>query len=154
MGGYGRKDWSHFVPEVRARFDFPGCLDLRLIRTLEELEAALANPSPFMAWDTETEGLDFVKHGLVGFSFAFDSHSGYYVPVRHHSEPSLGKPALDRFYNRLLQLKAGFVFNMRFDYRMMEAAGYDIAKVPYFDVQVSVHLADPDCKEISLKKSL
>ncbi len=36
-----------------------------------------------VALDTETTGLESAKDSLVGFSFAFDDKTGYYVPLAH-----------------------------------------------------------------------
>ncbi len=36
-----------------------------------------------IAFDTETTGLDYQSDSLVGFSFCFDEHVAYYVPVAH-----------------------------------------------------------------------
>lgn len=36
-----------------------------------------------IAFDTESDGLDTKEANIVGFSFSFDKHKGYYVPLQH-----------------------------------------------------------------------
>lgn len=43
----------------------------------------------------------------------------YYVPVKH-STGGLGEPALDLIYDKMKNTETVFMFNMRFDTRIME----------------------------------
>lgn len=53
------------------------------ITCLTTLLDALAPDAP-IAFDTETTSLDSRSAKIVGFSFAFDAHKGYYVPLAHN----------------------------------------------------------------------
>lgn len=142
--------YEHFVPPAKPRPEYPRINNHVLIKSLEHLREALSCDKHFIAWDTETTGLDPTQCYLVGFSFSFDGKTGYYCPVKHLSG-GFGKEALDIFYERLCKAKQTFLFNMRFDYRFMEYAGYDMSKVPYYDVQVACWLSDTNNKACSLK---
>lgn len=74
-------------------------------------------------FDTETTGLNPEEHDLVGYSYCFDGKNAYYVPVNHVTG-GLGEEALDLIYERMCNIKNVFMFNMRFDCRMMEYHGY------------------------------
>lgn len=61
---------------IRAKF--------KLVRSIEELrELSKQAVGQIVGMDTETTGLSYYKDKIVGFSFAFDDMSGYYVPIRH-----------------------------------------------------------------------
>src|SRR5690606_20444863 len=45
---------------------------------IEKIEAA-----ELVAFDTETNGLDYMRAGLVGLSFAVKDHQAAYIPVGH-----------------------------------------------------------------------
>lgn len=146
-----KKNYIHFIPAAADHSEYPAGNEHVLISNIEELREALATKADHMAWDLETSSLDPTVGFIVGYSFAFSASKGYYVPVNHINEPRLGKEALDLLYDRLLKLKSSFVYNMRFDFRYMESAGYLMSKVPYYDVAVGVWLADTNKKNPSLK---
>ncbi|MGE4418580.1 MAG: DNA polymerase I [Sulfurimonas sp.] len=56
-----------------------------LITDAKELHRVLnsLNKETIVAFDTETTGLDYEHDSLVGFSFSFNNHEGYYVPIAH-----------------------------------------------------------------------
>ena len=131
-------DYVHFIPAVKERPEFPACLDSRLVNSIDELKEALATKRDCIAWDTETSSLNPEEGFIVGYSFSFDGKVGYYVPVKHVTGTSLGHEALELLYQRLLQAKVTFVYNMRFDFRYMEYSGFDMSKVKYYDVSIGV----------------
>lgn len=144
--------YKHFIPQVRLHPEFPAANKHNLVKTVEDLEKALSNPSGYIAWDTETSSLSQEEGEIVGFSFAFAGNEGWYVPVNHVGcKYNLGHKALELFYERLKQAKKTFVYNMRFDFRFMEWAGFDMSVVPYLDVSVLVFNADSNVKMPSLK---
>lgn len=154
----GKKVYRHYIPAVEEKPDAVKSKKTILIEDKEHLYKALRldkEPHDFISWDTETTGLNPETDCLVGFSFAFDSDTGYYCPIRHAKGNNLDpKEALDLFYKALCRTKKRtFVFNMRFDYRFMEFEGYDMSKVPYYDVSVGIWLADTNIKFPSLKGS-
>jgi DNA polymerase-1 len=110
-----------------------------------------------MSFDTETTGLDPENDYIIGFSFSIKSQEGYYVPVNHDQKfdyLNLGEEALEVLYHAMLKAKIVYMFNSRFDMRMMEYSKFkfDMSKIKFRDVQVSAWFADPDFRHHSLKK--
>jgi len=59
--------------------------ETKLITDEKELMQLVGSISPddLVAFDTETTGLEHEKEHMVGFSFALDDETAYYVPVAH-----------------------------------------------------------------------
>ena len=145
------KGYKHWCPEVEPREDWDKDFNFVLIRSIEELKK-LDVEHKFVAWDTETSGLNPDIDWLVGFSFSFDGKTGYYVPVKH-DDIALGKEALDIFYSILSKAGTQFLYNCRFDQRFFEAAGYSLEGLRYYDVMNAIWLADTNVLMPSLKVS-
>lgn len=147
-----KKDkYVHYVKKAEAKPEYPACLEHVLIRTIKECEKLLEKDVKFVAFDIETNGLSPEEHFIVGYSLAFNNSTGYYIPVKHFKEPSLGRDALDICYKILCKASKVFMYNARFDMRFMHYAGYDMSKVDYYDVSIGVWLADTNKKMPSLK---
>ena len=145
------KGYKHWCPEVEPREDWDKDFNFVLIRSIEELKK-LDVEHKFVAWDTETSGLNPDIDWLVGFSFSFDGKTGYYVPVKH-DDIALGKEALDIFFSILRKAGTQFLYNCRFDQRFFEAAGYSLEGLRYYDVMNAIWLADTNVLMPSLKAS-
>lgn len=145
------KGYKHWCPEVEPREDWDKDFNFVLIRSIEELKK-LDVEHKFVAWDTETSGLNPDIDWLVGFSFSFDGKTGYYVPVKH-DDITLGKEALDIFFSILSKAGTQFLYNCRFDQRFFEAAGYSLEGLRYYDVMNAIWLADTNVLMPSLKAS-
>ena len=145
------KGYKHWCPEVEPREDWDKDFNFVLIRSIEELKK-LDVEHKFVAWDTETSGLNPDIDWLVGFSFSFDGLTGYYVPVKH-DDIALGKEALDIFFSILRKAGTQFLYNCRFDQRFFEAAGYSLEGLRYYDVMNAIWLADTNVLMPSLKAS-
>lgn len=145
------KGYKHWCPEVEPREDWDKDFNFVLIRSIEELKK-LDVEHKFVAWDTETSGLNPDIDWLVGFSFSFDGKTGYYVPVKH-DDIALGKEALDIFHSILRKAGTQFLYNCRFDQRFFEAAGYSLEGLRYYDVMNAIWLADTNVLMPSLKVS-
>ena len=145
------KGYKHWCPEVEQREDWDKDFHFVLIRSIEELKK-LDVEHKFVAWDTETSGLNPDIDWLVGFSFSFDGKTGYYVPVKH-DDIALGKEALDIFFSILSKAGTQFLYNCRFDQRFFEAAGYSLEGLRYYDVMNAIWLADTNVLMPSLKAS-
>ena len=145
------KGYKHWCPEVEPREDWDKDFNFVLIRSIEELKK-LDVEHKFVAWDTETSGLNPDIDWLVGFSFSFDGKTGYYVPVKH-DDIALGKEALDIFFSILSKAGTQFLYNCRFDQRFFEAAGYSLEGLRYYDVMNAIWLADTNVLMPSLKAS-
>ena len=145
------KGYKHWCPEVEQREDWDKDFNFVLIRSIEELKK-LDVEHKFVAWDTETSGLNPDIDWLVGFSFSFDGKTGYYVPVKH-DDIALGKEAMDIFFSILSKAGTQFLYNCRFDQRFFEAAGYSLEGLRYYDVMNAIWLADTNVLMPSLKAS-
>ena len=167
------KDKDNYVPWVGAvpkienwytNFNFV------LVESIEDLEKIFDGKKDYyMAFDTETTGLDFEEIDLVGYSFCLDGKTAYYVPVYHFQySGNLGEESVKFIYDRMCEAKKVFMYNMRYDARIMEYYGYkdnkeeldkkrwlyakfDMSKVSYYDVSVPVWIADTNIKYPSLK---
>lgn len=145
------KGYKHWCPEVEPREDWDKDFNFVLIRSIEELKK-LDVEHKFVAWDTETSGLNPDIDWLVGFSFSFDGKTGYYIPVKH-DDIALGKEALDIFFSILSKAGTQFLYNCRFDQRFFEAAGYSLEGLRYYDVMNAIWLADTNVLMPNLKAS-
>lgn len=163
------KHWVGAVPKVDSwykNFNFV------LVESMEDLENIFKDKKDYyMAFDTETTGLNFEEIDLVGYSFCLDGKTAYYVPVYHFQyEGNLGEESVKFIYERMCEAKKVFMYNMRYDARIMEYYGYkenkadldkrrwmyvkfDMSNVDYYDVSVPVWLADTNQKYPSLKWS-
>lgn len=143
------KDYKHWVPDAPLNEDWDKELTFVLIRSLDELRVHDVEHR-MVAWDTETSGFNPDTDWIVGFSFSFDGKTGYYVPVKH-DDIALGKEALDIFHSILKKAAIQFLYNCRFDQRFMEAAGYSLDGLPYYDAMNAIWLADTNVVMPSLK---
>lgn len=165
-------DYKHWVGAVPKIENWYKNFNFVLVESMEDLESIFKDKKDYyMAFDTETTGLDFEEIDLVGYSFCLDGKTAYYVPVYHFQyEGNLGEESVKFIYERMCEAKKVFMYNMRYDARIMEYYGYkenkadldkrrwmyakfDVSKVGYYDVSVPVWLADTNQKYPSLKWS-
>lgn len=165
-------DYKHWVGAVPKIENWYKNFNFVLVESMEDLESIFKDKKDYyMAFDTETTGLDFEEIDLVGYSFCLDGKTAYYVPVYHFQyEGNLGEESVKFIYERMCEAKKVFMYNMRYDARIMEYYGYrenkadldkrrwmyakfDMSRVDYYDVSVPVWLADTNQKYPSLKWS-
>lgn len=167
------KDKANYVPWIGAAPKIENWyknFNFVLVESMEDLEKIFNDKKDYyMAFDTETTGLDFDEIDLVGYSFCLDGKTAYYVPVYHFQySGNLGEESVKFIYDRMCEAKKVFMYNMRYDARIMEYYGYkdnkeeldkkrwlyakfDMSKVSYYDVSVPVWIADTNIKYPSLK---
>lgn len=167
-----KSDYKHWVGAVPKIENWYKNFNFVLVESMEDLKSIFKDKKDYyMAFDTETTGLDFEEIDLVGYSFCLDGKTAYYVPVYHFQyEGNLGEESVKFIYERMCEAKKVFMYNMRYDVRIMEYYGYkenkadldkrrwmyakfDMSKVDYYDVSVPVWLADTNQKYPSLKWS-
>lgn len=167
-----KSDYKHWVGTVPKIENWYKNFNFVLVESMEDLKSIFKDKKDYyMAFDTETTGLDFEEIDLVGYSFCLDGKTAYYVPVYHFQyEGNLGEESVKFIYERMCEAKKVFMYNMRYDARIMEYYGYkenkadldkrrwmyakfDMSKVDYYDVSVPVWLADTNQKYPSLKWS-
>jgi DNA polymerase-1 len=128
-----------------------------LVKSIDHLKEIInVNDNYKLAFDTETSGLNPEADDIVGLSFSFGYKTGYYVPIKHavqFNHQNLGDEALRLFYNAMVKADVVYMFNSRFDMRMMEYAKdkFDMSKVNVRDVQITSWFADPDFRKHNLK---
>lgn len=138
--GKAKFQYKKWVDPVAPSDDFPSKYNFHLITTMIELYQALSVDAKAMGFDTETTGLDFENIFMVGYSFCFDGKNAYYVPVKHAPIPildeegnetgefdssfNLGDAAIEAIYKKMTETPIVFMFNMRYDTRVMEYHGF------------------------------
>jgi DNA polymerase-1 len=106
-----------------------------------------------VALDTETTGLDAGQDSLVGFSFAFEEGTGYYVPLAHAYlgvGDQISKEIGVRALRQLLEFKI-IGHNLKFDLKFIcPYLGINSYK-PYADSMLLAWLVNPE-KPVGLDK--
>lgn len=139
-------------------YDFKSDYQFTLIETQEQadivLNEALEDTENLrVGFDTETTGLNPEVDNLVGISFAFKHKQGYYFPFGHRDYNNLDKSVVNQIYSVLKQAKCVYMYNARFDIRVIEYFNPELTfdEVNFVDTQINTYLADPDWKGGSLK---
>lgn len=97
-----------------------------------------------ICFDTETTGLDTITASLVGISFSWEAHTGYYVPIPNEKEErtSILNDLRPFFENEAIE-KVGQ--NLKYDLKIM--GQHDIAvKGPLFDTMLAHYIINPDMR--------
>ena len=113
------KGYEHWVPQAKLDPDYRSKLTYIALKDYESLKEALLKAGKYVAWDTETSSLNPEEGFLVGISFCYDGHTGYYIPINHAGDTSLGKKAVAMFHKYLLSCTMTFLYNARFDMRFL-----------------------------------
>lgn len=116
-------DYVRWLPKAEPSDLFPYAYNLYWIKSIDELKQILSQPTDYLAFDTETTGLNQEELDIVGYSFCLDGKNAYYVPVNHYSF-ELGLESIDLIYNKMCNTKKVGMFNMRFDVRVLEYVGF------------------------------
>ncbi len=163
-----KKAYEHFVPAVPIDSGWPHNYSFQLVTDMNMLQEIFKpHVGGDIAFDLETSGLDPENSFIVGVALSFDGRTGYYVPINHFNDIyNLGREGMDIIYENLQKASKVFVYNAKFEYRMMEYYGYDktnkkrldpiiydMSKVQVFDVSIPCHYTDTNVKMPSLKDS-
>ncbi|MCD6202013.1 MAG: DNA polymerase I [Bacteroidales bacterium] len=108
---------------------------------IKELAETLSGLKEF-CFDTETTGLNFLDAEIVGLSFSFKAHEGYYISLPEERNSAI---------NRLMLLKPAFEApnirkvgqNMKFDIHMLENYGIHV-RGALFDTMLAHYLLYPE----------
>ncbi len=104
--------------------------------------AAQLKKLPRFCFDTETTGTDERTAELVGLSFSWKAHEGYYVPVP--AERAEAQRIVDIFKPMLENDAIGKVAqNAKYDLRVLANYGVEV-KGPLFDTMIAHYLLKPD----------
>ena len=149
---HGKIDYVHYVPDVPLNPDFDRGFTRILVEDLNQIK--VPDGDYYMAWDTETSGLDASKDYIVGCSFTFDGKTAYYIPIKHRLGHNFGNDGLAFFNDIIHKSKLCLLYNCQFDFRFMEWSGFNMEGVPYSDVMINTWLADTNIPMPSLKGSV
>lgn len=122
--------------------------DYRVVRSaadLESLARALDDAHDFVAFDTETTGLNPLLADLVGISIALEAGRAYYLPIGHESggnlDPDRVRDALRPFF--VHPAKQRVAQNAKYDWHVLHRFGIPVRDVT-LDTMVAAYLVDPD----------
>jgi len=120
--------------------------DYRFVESMSDMQALAQTLSAqtLFSFDTETTGIDANQAELVGMSFSYEHHKGYYVAVPENKEEALGVVAI---FKEVLEnesiLKIGQ--NIKYDILMMKWYGVEV-KGNFFDTMIAHYLLEPDLR--------
>jgi DNA polymerase-1 len=121
--------------------------DYQMITDVPELEklAQTLKKTDIFAIDTETTSIHPMTADLVGISFSFQAHTGFYVPVGHTDDtPQIEKPDVLRILGPVLadptRHKAGQ--NIKYDMIVLARYGMPLNGVT-FDSMIASYLLNP-----------
>ena len=138
-------------------YDFASEYRFTLIKSLKQLRE-VTKDYKVISFDTETTGLNPTIDNIVGISFATTIYNGYYIPIAHTTkfkDYNLGNAAIEEFYNIMCKKDLVYMFNARFDMRMMEYSEgleLDMGKINMIDAQLNAYFADPAYPAHDLKR--
>jgi DNA polymerase-1 len=137
-------------PEIR-KLEFKATL----ITDEKELNVVLSKleEDTFVAFDTETTGLDYDKDKLVGFSFCLNEEEAYYVPFAHfylgvpeQVSEEVAKSAMRKIFNSNV-VGHNIKFDLHFVSRFLEDDSLEV----YADSMILAWLINPE-SALSLDK--
>lgn len=103
------------------------------------------------ALDTETDSLDPLTAGMVGFSLSCRPKEGRYVPLVSPDSPPLPSGAAQRQLSRLLESNALFIgHNVKFDLHVLARIGLPFPR-SVFDTMVAAWVLDAESNSFSLE---
>jgi DNA polymerase-1 len=104
----------------------------------------LLNAQPAFAFDTETTGLDVLTAEIVGLSFSWKAHEGWYVPIP--ADPNEAQQILEEFRSVLESnhvIKVGQ--NIKYDHNILTRYGIQV-RGSMFDTMIAHYLIQPDMR--------
>jgi DNA polymerase-1 len=111
---------------------------------IEKLVAKLMNQKEICI-DTETTGLDANNVSLVGLSFSFEVHTGYFIPIANDGD---GKDGAKHILNKLAILfnKEDILWigqNLKYDFLVLKWYGVSL-KGKTFDTMLAHYVIEPE----------
>ena len=114
--------------------------DLRIIELVEKL----LNEKEICI-DTETTGIDANNVALVGLSFSFKAHTGYYVPVGNDGDGKDGAKHILSLFSKLFE-REDVVWigqNLKYDLLVLKWYGVEL-KGKTFDTMLAHYVIEPE----------
>ncbi|HEY7728390.1 MAG TPA: hypothetical protein VID50_08035, partial [Candidatus Eisenbacteria bacterium] len=112
---------------------------------LDGLARALADTHDWVAFDTETTGLNPLEAEVVGISVSLEPGRGFYLPVGHEPGPNLDPAAVRRALGPFFAAagKKRVAQNAKYDWHVLHRFGVPVRDVA-FDTMIAAYLVDPD----------
>jgi DNA polymerase-1 len=117
-----------------------------VIDTKEKIKALVdtMNGQRSVCFDTETTGLDTLNAELVGMSFSFQAHEGYYIPVPAEQKAAQAiVDAVKPFFGNEKVEKIGQ--NIKYDLSVLKNYGVEV-KGELFDTMIAHFLIRPEMR--------
>ena len=157
-----KSGYRYATPPAKPDVEYPNKYNHILIDTYDEFVKVyteyMSMLPKYIAFDTETTGLNYETLDMVGFSFNFTKYTGYYIPLKHSIGVNIDKQqkVIDMMLAMLVASNEVYVYNVRFDRRVLKKSISPkyikyIENIKWFDVSLLVHLQDTNIKETSLK---
>ncbi len=130
--------------------------DYQLITGIEDIKDLVKNleKHKVFAIDTETTSKTPMLADLVGLSFSYKKHQGFYIPVGHVDEDKLAQPDMERVLQILKPVlenpdikKVGQ--NIKYDYIVLAKCGIKLQGI-VFDTMIASYLLNPSMRGHSL----
>lgn len=103
------------------------------------------------AFDTETDSLDCITAGLVGFSLSHAPGEAFYIPLRSPDSPVVGRDAAARQLTRLFAPGVTVIgHNIKFDIHIMRRIGVKVT-CTLFDTMIAAWVIDSESNSFSLE---
>ena len=119
----------------------------KLIDSKDELFKIVDNidKKTVVAFDTETTSLNVKEAKLVGFSFAFDESSGYYVPIGHNYLGVGDQISIEDAKEAIVKLLDKHLIgqNLKFDFGVLKYTLDIEPQIPNADTMILAWLLDP-----------
>jgi hypothetical protein len=132
--------------EFKSRLKTKAILDISELRDIAE-----STSGKILAGDLETNGLIPFEHHIVGFAFATDPYTGYYVPLRHLRPPNLDPDEAIPLIAKMHENNIFLYYHWMFDGRMWIAEGCSAGDWRIYDVLMMVYNADTNIQKNNLK---
>jgi DNA polymerase I len=97
-----------------------------------------------VSFDTETTSIDATQADLVGLSFSFSEHEGYYIPVPENREEAI-KVVNDFKYILENQTIIKIGQNIKYDMIVLKSYGVEVQGI-FFDTMLAHYLIEPELR--------
>lgn len=106
------------------------------VKTTKELERIVRSAKDIeeMSLDTETTGVDVITAKCLGYSFSFEAHAAYWVPIK--TDPQM------RLLKQLVKGKRVIFFNAGYDLAIIEKYGVTVPTKLMRDVMIACFFRD------------
>ncbi|MDX9827310.1 MAG: DNA polymerase I, partial [Spirochaetia bacterium] len=103
------------------------------------------------ALDTETDGLDSLTAGIVGFSISIKAKEAFYIPLRSPDSQTISIDIAQRHLSRLFASKSRIVgHNIKYDLHVLNGIGLKVEN-EVFDTMVAAWILDAESMSFSLE---